>query len=109
MTDPPEQDEFHDALAAIWTRSRPTVLERQATIARAVPELESHPDNPQLRESMRTEAHKLAGLLGTLGLPEGTDLARAIEHRLDPDAAPPDPAELRKLAAELRAVIESKH
>ncbi len=75
----------------------------------AVPELESHPDDLQLRESTRTEAHKLAGLLGTLGLPTGTDLARAIEHRLDPDAPPPDIAELRRLAAELRVVIESKH
>lgn len=96
-------------MAAIWTRSRPALLERQATIARAVPELESHPDDLSLRESIRTEAHKLAGLLGTLGLPTGTDLARAIEHRLDPDAPPPDIAELRRLAADLRAVIESKH
>jgi HPt (histidine-containing phosphotransfer) domain-containing protein len=109
MTDPPEQDPFRDAMAAIWTRSRPTLLERQATIARAVPELDSHPDDLELRESIRTEAHKLAGLLGTLGLPTGTDLARAIEHRLDPDAPHPDTAELGRLAADLRAVIESKH
>jgi HPt (histidine-containing phosphotransfer) domain-containing protein len=109
MTDPPEQDELRDALAAIWTRSRPVLLDRQATIARAVPELADRPDDLQLREATRTEAHKLAGLLGTLGLPSGTELARAIEHRLDPDAPPPDTAELRRLAAELRAVIESKH
>jgi HPt (histidine-containing phosphotransfer) domain-containing protein len=109
MTDPREQDQFRDALAAIWTRSRPALLERQATIARAVPELEGHPDDLQLRESTRTEAHKLAGLLGTLGLPKGTELARGIEDRLDPDAPPPDFAELRRLAADLRAVIESKH
>jgi HPt (histidine-containing phosphotransfer) domain-containing protein len=108
MTDPSEQDQLRDALAAIWTRSRPVLLERQATIARAVPELESHPDELRLRESIRTEAHKLAGLLGTLGLPRGTELARAIEHRLDPDAPPPDCAELRQLAADLRAVIESR-
>jgi HPt (histidine-containing phosphotransfer) domain-containing protein len=109
MTDPPEQDQFRDAMAAIWTRSRPTLLERQATIARAVSELESHPDDLDLRESARTEAHKLAGLLGTLGLPTGTDLARAIEHRLDPVAPSLDIAELQRLATELRVVIESKH
>jgi HPt (histidine-containing phosphotransfer) domain-containing protein len=108
MTDPPEQDQFGDAMAAIWTRSRPQLLERQATIANAVSELESRPDDVALRESARTEAHKLAGLLGTLGLPTGTDLARAIEHRLDPDAPVLNIAELRQLAADLRAVIESK-
>lgn len=96
-------------MAAIWTRSRPTLLERQAAIARAASELESHPDDRELRESARTEAHKLAGLLGTLGLPAGTDLARAIEHRLDPVAPPPDIAEVQRLATELRTVIESKH
>jgi HPt (histidine-containing phosphotransfer) domain-containing protein len=109
MTDPPEQDQFRDAMAAIWTRSRSKLLERQATIAQAVSELDSHPGDLELRESARTEAHKLAGLLGTLGLPSGTDLARAIEHRLDPGAPPPDIAELHRLAADLRAVIESKH
>src|ERR1700729_3319920 len=108
MTDPSESDQLRDALAAIWTRSRPALLERQATIARAVPALESGPDDPQLRESVRTEAHKLAGLLGTLGLPRGTELARAIEYRPEPGAPPPDDGELRRLAADLRAVIESR-
>jgi HPt (histidine-containing phosphotransfer) domain-containing protein len=107
MTDPSEQDQFRDAMAAIWTRSRPELLARQATIARGLPELEGHPDDLRLRESIRTEAHKLAGVLGTLGLPSGTDLARAIEERLDP-TAPPEFAELRRLAADLRAVIESR-
>jgi HPt (histidine-containing phosphotransfer) domain-containing protein len=109
MTDPPEHDQLRDALAAIWTQSRPALLERQATIADALPELESRPDDLPLRESTRTEAHKLAGLLGTLGLPKGTELARSIETRLDPGAPPPDFGQLRQLAAELRAVIESKH
>jgi HPt (histidine-containing phosphotransfer) domain-containing protein len=108
MTDPREQDQLRDALAAIWARSRPAVLERQAAIERAVPELESRPDDRQLRESMRTEAHKLAGLLGTLGLPQGTELARAIEERLGSDVAALDFAELRRLAADLGAVIETR-
>jgi HPt (histidine-containing phosphotransfer) domain-containing protein len=109
MTEPREQDQLRDALAAIWTRSRTALLERQATIADGVPELEDHPDDLRLRESMRTEAHKLAGLLGTLGVPNGTELARAIEARLDPAAPPPDFAELRRLATDLRAVMERKH
>jgi HPt (histidine-containing phosphotransfer) domain-containing protein len=109
MTVPFESDQLRDALAAIWTRSRPVLLERQATIAHAMPALESDPHDSELRESVRTEAHKLAGLLGTLSLPRGTELARAIEHRLEPGAPPPDFGELRRLAADLRAVIESRH
>jgi HPt (histidine-containing phosphotransfer) domain-containing protein len=108
MTDPREQDQIRDALAAIWTRSRPVLLDRQATIARAVRELEGGSDDLRLRESIRAEAHKLAGLLGTLGLPRGTEIARAIEARLDPTAPPPEFAELRRLASDLRAVIESR-
>lgn len=109
MTDPSEQDQLRDTLAAIWTRSRTELLERQATIGRGLPELEGRTDDLQLRESIRSEAHKLAGVLGTLGVPRGTDLAREIEERLDLLAPPPDFAELERLAAELRAEIESRH
>lgn len=35
-----------------------------------------------LRQSARQEAHKLAGAMGTFGYPEGSNLARAIEHML---------------------------
>ena len=40
-----------------------------------------------LQESARQEAHKLAGAMGTFGYPEGSNLARAIEHILMDDTA----------------------
>jgi DNA-binding response OmpR family regulator len=40
-----------------------------------------------LRQSARQEAHKLAGAMGTFGYPEGSNLARAIEHMLMDDKA----------------------
>jgi HPt (histidine-containing phosphotransfer) domain-containing protein len=36
-----------------------------------------------LREQANAEAHRLAGLLGTFGYPEGTDAARELEHTFD--------------------------
>lgn len=53
-----------------------TVLE-QATIALSAGSL-----SYDLRQSACQEAHKLAGSLGTFGYPEGSKLAREIEHRL---------------------------
>jgi DNA-binding response OmpR family regulator len=38
-----------------------------------------------LQQSARQEAHKLAGAMGTFGYPEGSNLARAIEHMLMDD------------------------
>lgn len=40
-----------------------------------------------LRQSARQEAHKLAGAMGTFGYPEGSNLARTIEHLLMDDTA----------------------
>ena len=40
-----------------------------------------------LRQSAGQEAHKLTGALGTFGYPEGSNLARAIEHMLMDDKA----------------------
>ena len=40
-----------------------------------------------LRQNARQQAHKLAGSLGTFGYPEGSNLARAIEHLLMDDTA----------------------
>ena len=109
MTDPSEQARLQDALAAIWIRSRPALLERQATIARALEALAGGARDSQLTDTAQIEAHKLAGLLGTLSLPEGTELARAIEQRLAVATPAPDFDELRRLAAELGTVIERRH
>ncbi len=41
-----------------------------------------------LRQQAETEAHRLAGGLGSLGFPEGTRIARGIEGLLRGTAAP---------------------
>ena len=52
------------------------------------------------------EAHKLAGALGTFGIPEGTIQARAIERTLTAGATAADAPALAERVAVLRAVVE---
>lgn len=51
------------------------------------------------------EAHKLAGSLGTFGMPEGTTQARAIERALAGGATPADAPALAERVTALRAVV----
>ena len=53
------------------------------------------------------EAHKLAGALGTFGMPAGTAHARALERALAAGATPDDAPALAAEAAALRAVVAS--
>ena len=87
-----------DALAAIWERSRPVVAERLATVeAAAAPDA----GDEARREGLRA-AHQLAGSLGTFGLHEGSDVARAIEQELEGAA---DGARLAELSRRLRDLL----
>jgi len=54
--------------------------------------------------------HKLAGVLGSFGLTRGTVLARELELTFARESSPgPDAsAKLSAIAAELRAMIESR-
>jgi chemotaxis protein histidine kinase CheA len=93
-----------EALAKIWERAKPKMLERCDAIDRALDALEGDGD-PEAIETGRAEAHKIAGLAGTFDLAEATRLARVIEHALD-DHASADAAELRGDAQQLRTILE---
>ena len=57
-------------------------------------------------EAARREAHKLTGSLGTFGIPEGTERARALELALEDGAGPADPTRLEADVAALRRIVE---
>jgi HPt (histidine-containing phosphotransfer) domain-containing protein len=75
----PSADRIAPMLAAIWQRSQAQIGERLALLDCAACALASGTLSCELREEAHSTAHKLAGLLGTFGFPEGTDLAREIE------------------------------
>jgi len=74
-----------DAIYQVWRRVKPKALQRIETIEQGANAV-SDGNNPEQRRMARTEAHKLAGSLGTFGYRYGSQLARAIEQLLTGDA-----------------------
>lgn len=105
-TETPEQ-KLQAMLAALWERSRHTVAERAALLQEAGMLLaQNQMDEPtQLRAV--DSAHKLAGVLGTFGLPRGTELAREAEVLFgkQPPFAKVEVDQLQVLLAELITLI----
>ena len=95
-------NELDAALEAIWERSRPVLRGRLEYIEAADTALTERRLDAVGREAALRAAHQLAGSLGTFGLPEGTDLARAIERELNGDH---DARRFAELTARLRALL----
>lgn len=89
--DPHEQDDpqqkLHAMLAGIWERSKQTVAERIETIREAQTLAAKNRLDKQARQRAIEAAHKLAGVLGTFGMPRGTDLAREAQETFERDGA----------------------
>jgi HPt (histidine-containing phosphotransfer) domain-containing protein len=99
-------ESVQEALADVWDRAYPVTIERIDSIEGAASELaREHPDTGRL-DAGRSDAHKLAGVLGTFGLDRGTQLARGLEARLHPHAGPAGAREAHRMAAELRALVD---
>ena len=103
-----QEQKLHEMLAALWVRSRQTVIDRAALLQTAANLwVENRLDEPTRMRAVDS-AHKLAGVLGTFGLPRGTDLAREAEV-LFGEATAAGKAEIERLQAlmaELARLIE---
>lgn len=97
-------------LAELWQTSRPTILERMGALHAAEEALSLNPFDQGARERGREAAHKLSGVLGIFGLPQGSEIAAALEEQLKSPASlmPADLVSLQTRIAELDAVIASK-
>jgi HPt (histidine-containing phosphotransfer) domain-containing protein len=95
------------AIAALWRDARPRALARVATLESAVAALRDGTLSGDAAVEATREAHKLAGALGTFGMPDGTGHARAVELRLAEGAGPADAAGLAVEVAALRAVVDA--
>jgi HPt (histidine-containing phosphotransfer) domain-containing protein len=101
---------LHELLATLWSRSRQTISERLDVLRATHRTLRTNPTDKTARRSGADAAHKLAGILGTFGLPDGTDLARHIEVMLE-SATPIRPFDLDALQRtidQLHQMIEAK-
>jgi HPt (histidine-containing phosphotransfer) domain-containing protein len=77
---------LHDLLATLWSRSQQNISDRLDVLRTAHRALRTDPADKNARRAGGDAAHKLAGILGTFGLPEGTNLARRIEVLLESGA-----------------------
>jgi HPt (histidine-containing phosphotransfer) domain-containing protein len=101
---------LHDLLATLWSRSRETIGERLDVLRTTHRALRANPADKNARRAGADAAHKLAGILGTFGLPDGTNLARQVEVMLE-SAAPIslfDLEALQRAIDQLDRMIEDK-
>ena len=73
------EQKLQTMLRALWERSRQTVADRALLLQNAGHLLHENHLDEATRLRAVDSAHKLAGVLGTFGLPRGTDLARKAE------------------------------
>ena len=103
------QKKLHDLLATLWEQRKGILLDRLRVLKDSIADLEATGSAESRKRGAET-AHKLAGILGTFGLPRGTDLAREAEVTLEHDA-PLDETALRRLhelAGELGLLIDHR-
>ena len=109
MTEQTHQQKLQTMLAELWDRSRHTVAERAALLQSAGNQWAQRSLDEATRLSAVDSAHKLAGVLGTFGLPRGTDLAREAEVLFGQSATLSDAEleHLQVLLADLNLLIEA--
>ena len=98
---------FSAAVAALWVEARPRALERVDAIEDAVAALMAGALDDASRDGARREAHKLAGSLGTFGVPEGSTIARGLELALEAGPQPADALALSEQVLALRRAVEA--
>ncbi len=94
----------------LWARFLPDIKARVSVLETAAQSAREGKLKPKQREAAQTAAHKLAGVLGTFGLTQGTILARELELAFAPESSPgPDAApKLAETAAALRSMVETR-
>jgi HPt (histidine-containing phosphotransfer) domain-containing protein len=100
------RDDLDATIAALWREARPRVLARIDVVAQAAAALRAGRLDADLAAHARREAHKLAGALGTFGLPDGTETARAVEQRLEAGPSAADEPALTAATQELRRIAD---
>jgi HPt (histidine-containing phosphotransfer) domain-containing protein len=93
-----------DKLAILWQRFRPTILARVDVVEAATTALRDGTRNEASRNIAVDNAHKLAGSLGTFGLPRGSEVASELEHLFQMEEPPLE--RVLELTAELRKILQ---
>ena len=107
----PLASQMTEAMNRLWVKFLPQIEERVQTLECAAARLAAANSlSPDEQSNASAEAHKLAGVLGTFGLKEGTELAREAEG-LYSDGLNSNPAKAARLgviAERLRVIVASR-
>ncbi len=101
-------DSISLAMDRLWIRFRPEIMQRIAVIESAVDAVDGNHCTGELRLEAYMAAHKLAGSLGTFGLPQGTEIARLLEQAFAPEQDSASAAALPVLIKQLRFLVENR-
>ena len=103
------KQKLHQLLAGLWEQSRKTIAAHVETLQQARELAQKNQLDEAGRSRAIDSAHKLAGVLGTFGLPRGTELARVAEKAFrEPVGPSPESAEeLSPSLDELQRLIEA--
>ena len=99
--------ELTQRILKLWERYQSLCMERLSVIEEARPSAASTGLDDEVRGKAESAAHKLAGVLGSIGLPEGSKKASEIEALLKPGdtLAPGQLSRLSELVANLRSQL----
>ncbi len=90
-------------VSALWERKRPLMLQRLTILDRAAEAAAVGSLEESLCEEALSEAHKLAGSLGTFGFAKGTEIARELEVGLEAGTLKPE--RMQELTRRLRETL----
>jgi HPt (histidine-containing phosphotransfer) domain-containing protein len=111
MTDPSTSDaaqQLQAKLQALWESSKPTILERLKSLNASQQQLATDPENLPAKQKGAEAAHKLAGILGVFGLPEGSKIASQIEQMLEHAYSSASSETFQQLIEQLNRIIATK-
>jgi len=99
--------ELTQRILKLWERYKQLCMERLSAIEEARTSASSTGLDDEIRGKAESAAHKLAGVLGSIGLPEGSKIASDIESLLQPEGtlAPGQLLRLSELVANLRSQL----
>ncbi len=105
-----EKSAMAEALNRLWKQYLPTMEERVAILEKAARNLATRELSEEERAEANGAAHRLAGVLGTFGLTQGTDLAREAEilYSGENGTDPGDAQRLAEIAEQLKAMIAAR-
>jgi HPt (histidine-containing phosphotransfer) domain-containing protein len=107
--EPSTRDALDQGMTELWLKSRPGVLERVRVLECAVLALRLGQLTEPARADAERAAHKLAGIAGTFGYWNATELAREAEAALsvDTNRSPEIVGRLGEIASVLYAQLSA--